>query len=268
MRRNNVSKKSNLDNTAKAVEDISNKVDIIVRNRLVIAILLMVDGITFILNPNSTLGEMAKNIIILVLFAAFSIFITNLVSKTKDVKTIVISLVILAVGAFFYIYPDIIAAYIQLILSLFIIYDSMTDLASTLNLNRLSKFTQFVKMRISKFTNRKKIKAEKSRNEKFKDVDKNINDGLEQQAEKLINPLKNIVDKTTKSSILFIIANVISLILGIILLIFPDISMMVWGIIFLYTGTSNLLIAAKTMNLAKKIRERKFKEILYDKDKK
>lgn len=39
--------------------------------------------------------------------------------------------------------------------------------------------------------------------------------------------------------------------------------MAIWGIIFLYTGFSNLLISMKIMNVSKKIKEKKFKEILY-----
>ena len=43
--------------------------------------------------------------------------------------------------------------------------------------------------------------------------------------------------------------------------------MMIWGIIFLYTGFSNLIISIRTMNLAKKIKAKQFKEILFDAEK-
>ena len=78
---------------------------------------------------------------------------------------------------------------------------------------------------------------------------------MEQQKEKLITPLKNIVNKTTKSSLLYIVVNIASIILGIMLLIFPDVSMVVWGIIFLYAGFSDLLISMKTMNISEKIKK-------------
>ena len=253
-----MSKKLNLDKTAKTVEDLSKKVDVITRNRLVIAIFLIVDGITFLLNPDTTLGGMAQNIILIMLLATLSVFLTSLASKTKDIKTIVISLIVLVVGAFFYFYPDIIAAYIQLLLSLFIIYDGMVNLSNVLNLNILSRFTKFV---ARKFERKPK---KKSKDAKFKEVDDNIDKGLEEQAEKLMNPLKNIVGKANKSSILFIIANTASITLGVILLVFPGASMMIWGIIFLYTGLTNLSIAARTTHLFQKIKERRFKEILFE----
>lgn len=260
-----MSKKNNLDDTAKKVEDISAKVNIIMRNRLIIAIFLMIDGITFITNPDNTMGEMAKSIIMILLFATLTVLITNLVSKTKDIKTIVVSLAVLAVGTFFYFYPDLISAYIQLLLSLFIIYDGVTNIAKALNLTWLSKFTRAVAKKFNSIGNGKK-KGKKATDEKFKEVDKNLNEGLEQQKAKLINPLRSIVGKTKKSSALFIVINAVSIAFGVILLIFPGVSMTIWGIIFLYMGLSSLMVAAKTMNLAKKIKERKFKEILLGED--
>lgn len=259
-------KKINFDGIAKRVEDVSNILGTIAKNRLIIAIFLIVDGITFILNPDNTLGEMARNIILIALFATFSVFITNVVSKTKDLKTIIISLIILVLGIIFYIFPDIIAAYIQLLLALFIIYDGTSNIVRALNLTWVSSFAQKIKEKFAKLFKRKKIdKKKQERNEKFKDVDKNLNAGLEEQANKLMVPLKGIVNKTKKSSVLFTIMNGISVILGIILLIFPGVSMSVWGLIFLYTGFSNLIVAAKSMGVMRKIKERRFKEILIEK---
>lgn len=263
-------KKINFDNTIKKVEGISNKVDIIMRNRLIIAFFLIVDGITFLLNPDTTLEGMARNIILLVLLAAFSVLIANLASKTKDRKTIIISIIILIVGVIAYIYPDFVAAYMQLLLALFIIYDGLVNISNALNLDWMTKFTGAVSEKYNKVANRNKAKTSKKKEEekeKFKEIDNNINDGLEEQKKKLINPLKNIVNKTSKSSKLFIAANVISIILGIVLLIFPDVSMMVWGLIFLYTGLPNLFAAMKSMDLFKKLKEKRFKEILFDAEK-
>lgn len=261
-------KKLNYDKTIKKVESISNKVDIIMRNRLIIAFFLIVDGITFMLNPETTLPEMARNIILIILLAAASILITNLAAKTKDKKTIAISLAIIAAGIFFYFYPDLIATYIQLLLSLFIIYDSITNIANILHLNdKLSKYTGAISRKYNSLIHRKvKDEKKKQQQEKFKDIDNNINENLEQQKEKLITPLQNMVNKTNKSSVLYIIANITSITFGIVLLIFPDVSMMIWGLIFLYTGLSNFFIATKTIDLVTKIKQKKFKEILFNTD--
>lgn len=263
-----MAKKIDLDNTIKKVETISSKVEIIMRNRLIIAFFLIVDGITFLLNPDTTLPEMAKNIILLVILAAAGVLIANLSAKTKDKKTILISLAIIAVSIFFYIYPDLISAYLQLLLALFIIYDGLVNISNALNLDWMTKFTGIIAEKYDKIASRKKTrKKNEERNEKFKDIDNNINEGLEEQKKKLVAPLKNIVNKTNKSSKIYIAANVISIILGLILLIFPGVSMMVWGLIFLYTGLPNLFAAMKSMDLFNKIKEKRFKEILFDADK-
>lgn len=264
-----MSKKSKFDKIIKKIEKISSKVDIIMRNRLIVAFFLILDGVTFLLNPDTTLSEMARNIIFLILLAAFSVFITNLATKTKDLKTITLSLIILILGIVFYIYPDFIAAYMQLLLALFIIYNGAVNIAKVLNLSdKLSKYVKIFKGKPKPKTKTKiKTKAKAARNAKFKEVDNSINEGLEQQKQKLVSPLKNIVNKSRKHSVLFIIANSASIILGIILLIFPDVSMMMWGLIFIYTGLPNFFAAMKSMNLFKKIKEKKFKEILYDAEK-
>ena len=251
-------KKLNYDDSIKKVEYISDKVNVIMRNRLIIAIFLIVDGITFMLNPNGSLAEMARSIIILVLLASFSTFLINLSAKTKDIKSIVTSIVVLVIGVVLYIYPDLVSAYIQLILSVFIILYGLMNILNALNLNKLSGFSKGITEKYNNIVNNKKTNKnldETKEEERFKDVNKNFNEGMEQQKEKLITPLKNIVNKTTKSSLLYIVVNIASIILGIMLLIFPDVSMVVWGIIFLYAGFSDLLISMKTMNISEKIKK-------------
>ena len=233
-----MSKKLDFDNTIKKVEDISGKVDIIMRNRIIITFFLIVDGITFLLNPDTTLSGMAQNIILIVLFASLSVLIANLAAKVKDTRTITITILIIILAIFFYFNPDFIAGYIQLILALFIIYDGASNIISALHWNdKLSKYTSAITTKYHKFTDRKKAtKENKVQKEKFKEIDDNINTELEGQKAKLITPLKKIVDKSSKSSILYIITNSVSVIFGFVLLIFPSVSMMIWGIIFLYTG--------------------------------
>ena len=248
-------KKLNFDSAIKKVENITNKADVIMRNKLIIAIFLIVDGITFILNPNASLAGMARNIIIIVLLASFSILITNICSKPRDMKSIIISAVIVLIGIITFIYPDLISAYIQVLFALFIIYDGVMNILNTLHFNKLSGYTQAIAEKFDKIINRK-------------NANKNFNEGIDEQKEKFINPLKNIVNKTNKSSVLYIITNIASIILGMLLLLFSNISIVVWGIIFIYTGISDLLVAMKTMDISKKIKEKKFNEILYDEDKK
>ncbi|MBR2726050.1 hypothetical protein IKE87_02175 [Candidatus Saccharibacteria bacterium] len=264
-----MAKKVDFDKTIKKVEGISNKVDIIMRNRLIIAFFLIVDGITFLLNPDTTLAGMAQNIMLIIIFAAASVFIANLAAKKKDKKTIFISAGIIILAIIFYIYPDLVAAYLQLLLALFIIYEGASNIIRVLHLNnKLFKYTDAITKKYNKLIHRKKVSEEqKVQRKKFKEIDDSINTELEAQKKKLINPLENMMNKSAKSSALYIITNSVSVIFGIILLVCPGVSMMVWGAIFLYTGISNMIIGVKTMGLVEKIKAKKYKEIIFDAEK-
>jgi len=251
-----MAKKINFDNAAKKMEGISDKINILMRNKLIIAIFLIVDGITFILNPNSSLAEMSRAILILVLLASLSTLLANLAVKPRDIKSIILSLIVLILGIVLYIYPDLISAYIQIILSVFIIGDGVMNIVNSLNLNKASKYTKFIAEKYNKIINKKKENKE----EKLKDVNKNFNEGMEQQKERLIVPLKRIVGKTSNLPKLYIVTNVATIILGIFLLVFPDVSMVIWGIIFLYIGLSDLLAIMKTMDISNKIKEKILKK--------
>ncbi len=265
-----MSKKSNSDKLAKKLEVILSKVDIVMRNGLIVALFLIIDGINFILNPEATIEGMARNIILLALIAALSIFVANLTAKTRNKKTVILSAIVVVIGIILFIFPSLIAAYIQIILAVFIIYNGVSNIAKALNLNKLSNFVQNIAGKISKISNRKKPAPSKEKAERiaqFKEVNKSVNSSMEEQAAKLINPLKGAVDKASKFSALYIIANIVSIIIGIMLLILPEVSMTVWGILFIYTGIPNLLAAAKSMQLIQKVKEKKFKEILYGDEK-
>lgn len=246
-------KKINLDSTMEKLENISNKADVIMRNKLIIAIFLIVNGITFIFNPSASVNEMARNIIIIALVASFSTLTNGICSKTKDIKSIIASAVITVIAVILYIYPDIISAYLLIIFALFIIYDGAMNILNALNMSKLSKYTQGIAEKLGNMVNRQNL-------------DKDLYEGVEQQKERFMNPLKNVVGKSNKSSILFIVTNAASIILGILLLMFSSISMIACGIIFIYTGISDLLIAFRTMNVSKKIKEKKFAEIFYAED--
>ena len=247
-------KKTDFDSTVKKVESLTNKADIIMRNRIIIAIFLIVDGLTFVLNPSASLTGLTRNIIIFVLIASFSTLIANLSAKVKDKKSIIVSIVIIIIGIIMFIYPDFIAAYVQILFALFIIYEGTMNIIKALNLNKLSGYTQAITKKIDKFA-------------KHKDSNSSFDEGFEEQKEKFMNPLKRMVGNTNKTSILYIVINAITVILGFSLLLFSNTSIIVCGIIFIYTGVSDLLFAMKAMNISKKIKEKKYSEILFDENK-
>ena len=104
--------------------------------------------------------------------AAASVLIANLAAKAKDIKTIAISIAIIIIGIVFYIYPDFIAAYIQLLLSLFIIYGGVMNIINTLHLSgKLSKYTQAITRKYNKIvsSHKKENKEKVEQKEKLKE---------------------------------------------------------------------------------------------------
>lgn len=260
-------KKLDLEKAAKKAEGVVNNVTAIMQSGLIIAFFLIIDGITFILNPENTLRGMAQNIILIVILAVASIFLTSLFEKPRKRKTIAISLLLLIVSIILWIFPDLIAAYLWLALSLFIIGNGLFNIAKILNFTeKISKFTRPIKERIAKIKESRNTKKSKtllteSDKKQFKGVDKDLNKGLEEQATKLLTPFQGMVEKSKNSSILFIVTNSISVIFGIILLVYPDTSITLWGVIFLYTGLTGFISGLKAMSFFKKIKEKRFKEI-------
>ena len=110
-------------------------------------------------------------------------------------------------------------------------------------MNKFSGYTRVISKKINKIIVNNK------------NIDKDVNEGIEEQKDRFLNPLKNIIDKSSKFSILYIIINIISIILAAQLLMFSNFSIIVWGIILIYTGISDLLVSIRTMNISKKLKE-------------
>lgn len=232
------------------IEETSKKFDVIMRNRLTIAILLIVDGVNFIINPGGTIEFIARMIIFFVFIASCSVVITNFSSNKRDVKSLAISSSIIIVCIAGLIFPKVFATYLKIVLALFIAYDGIINISNTLKLNKLLEHTKEIGNTVRSMS-------------KTKEISKELDEGIEEQKEKFEKVLNGVINKTDKVPFLYLGANIISVILGVLLLIVPEISMSLWGIIFIYTGISNLLVAMRTMNISKKIKEKDFKSILY-----
>ena len=247
-------KKTDINQLISQIEKTANKVDIIMRNRLVLAILLLVNGISFIVKPNSSIDSMTKGVAVFVILASLTLLTANITAKKKDTKTIILSAVTIAVCMLIYIFPGTISVYLKVILALIIIFDGLINVLDSLKLNSVSVYINH---------KRDAIKSIISKQEFNKDFEKGIN----KQTEKITSTIGNMIGKTVKYIWIYVAVNVISLVLGVLLLVKPDMTMRIWGIIFIYTGLSDFITAAKSMNLSKKIKEKDFTLILnHDED--
>lgn len=237
--------------SSKKVDKATDTINVIMRNRLIIALLLIADGINFIVNPANSIDEMARSIIMIVFFATLAIFITNLTSKEKDKKSIIVSFIVLILCVVFYFMPDLISTYIRLILALFIIY------------NGLSNLLEATKYKAVLDKAKDKVVAMANKQKGNKDVEKNLNE----QADKIIGTLNRSMNKTSTNTYVYMAFNILTVILGFLLLL-SDVTVVIWGIIFIYVGLSDLIVAAKSMNIRQKLKNKEFKSIVFDSDNK
>ena len=224
------------------IEYVSQKIDTIMQNRLIIAIFMIVDGICLIIDPIDKMEFIAKVIAFSAILASSTVIITNIKSKARNIKSIVMASIMIIICAGIIIFPEILAINVKVLIAIFIIFNGLINIFNIMKLDKLSSY-------ISNTEN--KIKNKFDKNEKDKGFNKGV---VLEQTEKISNPLNNFIEKTNKNSILYFILNIISVILGIVLLTTDTTALILCGIILIYTGTFDLLIFVKSKKLSKKLK--------------
>lgn len=232
-----------IEKTALLVERIS-------RNRLILAIALIVDGILFLLNPGKTVEGMGRAIAISLLLAA-GVMIIAKISVKEPFSRFLPALILLAAGGLMYFFPDVISAYFRIILALLIIINGSVNLLSILGLSRAQGILVTLKDRADSL---------RSRLKKPKDFE----NGIQEQTKRYIRPLYQVVSESEGHKVVSIVTNVFTVILGILLLVKADLSITIFGVIFIYVGFSDFLLAFRTRKISEKLRDKQFREILIE----
>jgi ABC-type multidrug transport system fused ATPase/permease subunit len=136
-------------------------------------------------------------------------------------------------------------------LALLIVINGSLNLLSILGLNRAQETLAAMES---------KGKNALSRLKKSKDLE----NGFQEQTKKYLRPLHQVVSETEGHKVVSFVTNLLSVILGVLLLVQANISITVFGLIFIYVGISDFLLAFGTRKIAQKLRDRKFKEILFE----
>lgn len=226
--------------TAK-VNDASKQVDSIMHNRLIIAILMIVDGISFIIKPMNSMNFMARIVAIYVFGASFALIITNIKSENRDIRSIIIAIIMIIICVIIFIFPKSFAINLKGLSAIFIILNGLINI---FNIKKLDK----IALSLSYTENKIKDKFDKDKNDI--DLKKGV---ILEQTEKVINPINNIIEIVNKESILYYVLNIISVVLGVLLLTADNITFTVCGVILIYTGTFDVLMFVKSKQLSKKL---------------
>ena len=223
-------------------EKIMRTVERISQNRFIIAIFLVIDGFVFLLNPAESVENMGRAIATSMVFAAGAMIIAKIVAKERFVHFLP-ALILLAAGVLMYFYPTFLSAYFRLLLALFIVINGTINLLDILGLTQAREFVTALKDKAEKFFSR--IKSPQA-----------IEEGMEGEAGKILNPLDKIISESNRHKAVYFTINLLAVILGVMLLVRPNLSITIFGLIMIYAGSSNLVMAFRTWKISKDLRDK------------
>ncbi len=126
---------------------------------------------------------------------------------------------------------------------------TMADCNGTINLLDILGLTQA----------REFVTALKDKAEKFFSRIKSpqaIEEGMEGEAGKILNPLDKIISESNRHKAVYFTINLLAVILGVMLLVRPNLSITIFGLIMIYAGSSNLVMAFRTWKISKDLRDK------------
>ena len=227
---------------SKSINYTTEKINTIMKSRLIISGLMIVDGFNFIMYPNRSLRGMAQSVAISTFLASGAMLITNIRNKEKNVKNLVLSIIMIALSVVIFIFPDPFEINMRAILAAFIILNGLINI---FNVKKLDKLSTNLSSAEDKLKNRFEQKNAKTYNKGV----------VLDQSARLLTPLTNFIEKANEKYYLYLILNIISVALGILLLTKDNITIIVCGGILIYTGIFDLLLALRSRRLSKKNQE-------------
>ena len=218
-------------------------IDLLMRNKTVIAIMLLIDGITFVISPNTGVNGLARGVAFTVIIAAVTILFSAMFEEKKTKKTaftICSSIFAILLSIAVYIWPKIPAAILTYLLALIIIYSCSSNVFQTL---RLEKLILRQKKAAAKFN---RIDHGLSEILPKDEIRQSIKDGIDEQISKRLDPMNELKSKFSLHSKIEIIIDLVGLIFGILILFLPGLFgrelMRICGVAMFIAAADNLWI--------------------------
>ena len=204
-------------------------VERISQNRLILALFLVVDGILFLANPEQPVEGMGQSIAICMVLAAGAMIVAKIVAKERLVRFI----------------PAL------LLLALVIIINGLLNLFDLLGLGRARETVTALRDKITSLFSRVK-------------TPKDLDNGIDEQCNRYLRPLQKIVSESKRLKAVYFVTNLLSVSLGVLLLVQPNLSITAFGLIFIYVGISDFVMVFRTRKISEKLRNREFRDILFE----
>lgn len=223
------------------LDGLLNQINAIMNSRIVVAGFVILDGVNFIINPFGSMEFMAMIIAGFAIIAAISLLLTNMKTKTKDLKSTIIAIIMIIAGLNIFIFPKFFGRNIRVLVAIFIILNGLINIFNIFKLDKIAASISYAENKL--------IKRFESEDEN-KTYNKKI---ILEQANKFINPINDVIGKISVESIIYLIFNIISVILGILLFTNDNITIFICGFILIYTGIFDIFMYLKSRKLARRI---------------
>ena len=193
-------------------------VDNLMRNKTVIALMLLIDGVTFVITPNAGVNGLARGVAFTVAIAAVTVLVGAVFEKNKTKKTIVTicsSSIVIALCAAMYIWPKIPSAVLTYLLAVIIISDGMSNVLHTLKLEKLIARRKVTADRLKGID---RVIQDKLPND---EIAHSLQQGVNEQISKRLAPVNEIKSRFGMHSAIQIIIDFLSITAGVLILFFP-----------------------------------------------
>lgn len=201
------------------IERIVSWINRLMRNKTVIALLLLVDGIMFIVNPQGGITGLGQGVAFSVLAAAAAILVAALPEKPKTRRTklsICASLCAAAVSAVFYFWPDVLSSVLVYLLALFLISNGISNMLHKLKLDDLIGGENAWMKKKSLLERGIRGKSAETQ------LAESIEQGIQEQFAHKLNPLKKVISQLRLSTALSLIVDLASIAAGVLILFQRD----------------------------------------------
>lgn len=219
---------------------IPKKIDLIAKNRLIVAAGLLSQGISMILHPDRVPGRIVQGIGTAMVIAAVVYLATTMIIQKQKLpeRTVGITILIAAAGLACYFWHQTISPFLRYVIGGFLLLTGGTGLATQFQLQRLTSLgNQLLKQ------NRASVTYLLPNSEVTKQVDK----AVQEQITRNISPAMNLLNRLNRTSIGSWIRNGLICLLGISVMLFPfqsgDALFRFSGIVVTTTGLSELWTA-------------------------
>ena len=193
-------------------------VDNLMRNKTVIALMLLIDGITFVITPNAGVNGLARGVAFTVAIAAVTMLFGAIFEKKKTKKTVITicsSSIVIALCAAMYIWPKVPSAVLTYLLAIIIISDGVSNVLHTLKLETLIARRKVATDRLGEIDREIQDKLPDD------EITQSIQQGVYEQISKRLDPVNELKSRFGMHSAIEIVIDFLAIIAGVLILFFP-----------------------------------------------